>query len=261
MNSELLKTLVDTMIEAWAKAEPSNDTVKYPASYYASWVDVAKAVGALIDDLVAVSEAESRKLRETVDRVAALADSIEAADDCLTPNKHIPPLIRSTIKGPELGAAEEAAIDGAQAAPKARLMSKRQLDAIYERAGRATEGPWEVRACKPLKPDVLGIFRPEHSCGDDFWPITGWMPLARMADVIFMANARQDITDLLAENEYLRQALDRARYVAEGWELRGGYDMGNAGTLPDDVGIPLRESSAGLIKCARELRDAIKVEP
>lgn len=84
-------------------------------------------------------------------------------------------------------------------------MTRERLDAIQERLADATPGPWvwlgEAELASPTIPE------PEDE--DDYQYITnedGQIDSSDDADLI--AHAPQDLTDLLAEVERLRAALD-----------------------------------------------------
>ena len=81
-------------------------------------------------------------------------------------------------------------------------MTPERLDAIRERVGSATEGPWSHWS---------GWDQWDYSimsCGADDVPTVASV-IPELDDSIFIAHAREDVPALLAEVERLRAALDQ----------------------------------------------------
>jgi hypothetical protein len=79
------------------------------------------------------------------------------------------------------------------------MLSEGRLREIEERCQAATEGPWSVNKGESYEGCPF--------CHVDGWEDHGeeWMNLD-LADAMFVANARQDVPDLLAEVRRLRDA-------------------------------------------------------
>lgn len=83
------------------------------------------------------------------------------------------------------------------------------LDAIRARADKATPGPWKVR--DPFRRGTgrnwyIGVTSAEFSLNAEMWAGKGRaVDPQRVADGEFIAHAREDIPELLAEIERLRR--------------------------------------------------------
>lgn len=88
------------------------------------------------------------------------------------------------------------------------MLSKDELNAIEDRASRATPGPWS------MKQDGAEFYIADRN--------GRWLDVT-LSDAIFISHARQDIPALLAEVERLRAALEnlskRDNYYYNGSEL------------------------------------------
>lgn len=84
-----------------------------------------------------------------------------------------------------------------------------RLRQIEERTTKATAGPWAVDRGEAHEGDWF--------CHVDGWTDTGteWLNLA-LDDATFIANARQDVPDLVAEVRRLREMLGRVFSILDG---------------------------------------------
>lgn len=96
-------------------------------------------------------------------------------------------------------------------------ISKKRLQDIKKRADAATDGPWEIEGkavpwnAKQESPFVdqgAGICGVIVGGSQD--EQGGAVGILKNEDAAFIANARQDIPDLLEEIAFLREAIDRA---------------------------------------------------
>ena len=91
-------------------------------------------------------------------------------------------------------------------------MTREQLDAIRARVEAATPGPWRASRWPSNNPSVM-----------DAWGLSG---MVTFADAVFCGHARQDVPDLLAEVERLRDAHAMAVQVSGelcekcGWAMK-----------------------------------------
>jgi hypothetical protein len=83
-------------------------------------------------------------------------------------------------------------------------MEKEELDQIELRCRLASTGPWTsiIEGRDQVAGDSCIITGPENARGEDFY-LTG----ATVADMDFIANARQDIPRLLSEIKRLREGI------------------------------------------------------
>ena len=79
-------------------------------------------------------------------------------------------------------------------------MTQEQLDAIRERVGGITDGPWSYWSGRDYRENCV-----KSDSREDAPTVAEVIPEAD--DAVFIANAPQDITDLLAEVERLRARL------------------------------------------------------
>lgn len=79
-------------------------------------------------------------------------------------------------------------------------MSAEQLNAIKERAAKATPGPWES--------DCFGVGVAPYGSESDLAHVNDW------DDATFIAHAREDVSALVAEVERLRAELEDIFAVA-----------------------------------------------
>ncbi|MCR8981473.1 ead/Ea22-like family protein [Brevibacillus laterosporus] len=80
------------------------------------------------------------------------------------------------------------------------MMTREEIEAIRERAEKATEGPWRA---VPTKMDCFDIY--------DVYDKLDRSLIHREEDAEFIAHAREDIPKLLAENERLHTKWQRLR--------------------------------------------------
>jgi hypothetical protein len=89
------------------------------------------------------------------------------------------------------------------------------LQAIVKRLEKATDGPWGAfpnalklpAAFSGCQVHVIEYGTPKDNGG--FWIVDRWLgQKSRMGDLQFVAHARQDVQDLVAEVQRLRAKLD-----------------------------------------------------
>ena len=83
-----------------------------------------------------------------------------------------------------------------------KRLSDERLAEIRERAEKATKGPWHHHITGTHDDPDYSITQTNHVTRD-VWTIPH-----KLDDIPFIANARQDIPDLLAEIDRLRLALE-----------------------------------------------------
>ena len=102
-------------------------------------------------------------------------------------------------------------------------MTQAELEAIRARLSGASDGPWSVRRI-PNSYDSQAGDRFTHPCVRGFRVPRRLYDLAWQqveADAEFMANARQDVPNLLAEVEHLRSTLKECRGAIDDLMQRG----------------------------------------
>lgn len=85
-----------------------------------------------------------------------------------------------------------------------RPMTQERLDAIRERVGGITDGPWSYWSGRDYRENCV-----KSDSREDAPTVAEVIPEAD--DAVFIAHAPQDITDLLADNEQLRADNERLR--------------------------------------------------
>ena len=83
-------------------------------------------------------------------------------------------------------------------------MTQERLDAIQERVGGITDGPWSYWSGRGYRENCV-----KSDSREDVPTVAEVIPEAD--DAVFIAHAPQDITDLLADNEQLRADNERLR--------------------------------------------------
>ena len=83
-------------------------------------------------------------------------------------------------------------------------MTQGRLDAIRERVGGITDGPWSYWSGRGYRENCV-----KSDSREDVPTVAEVIPEAD--DAVFIAHAPQDITDLLADNEQLRADNERLR--------------------------------------------------
>lgn len=76
VDDDTLASLTNVLMDAWAKAEPDHGVTKHPASYVASFVDMAKA--ALAADLLTIPKPDD----DAIERAARALALVDDYDGC-----------------------------------------------------------------------------------------------------------------------------------------------------------------------------------
>jgi hypothetical protein len=91
-------------------------------------------------------------------------------------------------------------------------MDEKRLQEIKARVDAATPGPWAIYPRR--KSAVKAVFLTRlGSDGSSMWTWPGFVRAQFTRDAEFIAHARQDMPDLLAENERLRAALEGIEWI------------------------------------------------
>ena len=112
-------------------------------------------------------------------------------------------------------------------------MTPERLEAIRQRVEKATQGPWNFEGNKWQDGYVIysPIKRGFHNNGGEVAEVDdSYEP----SDAEFIANARQDIPDLLAEVERLRYALESIVNI-DGWYIDRDFDVNEACEKVDEI--------------------------
>jgi hypothetical protein len=106
-------------------------------------------------------------------------------------------------------------------------MNEKRLNEIKARAEAATPGEWQYIACESAD-WLLGNMRPIETLEELSTQVDLLNPYSdhefSEEDLAFIAHARQDVPDLVAEVERLRAALEEIR------------DLARTGSIPDAMG-------------------------
>jgi len=124
-------------------------------------------------------------------------------------------------------------------------MDEKRLEAIEARTNAATPGPWEVR-------EHEGMYA---LAGPNGWPIEDGNPDPAAPNFVFVAHAREDVPDLVAEVRRLRAVEAAERAVIEAAKAWASYEPPDTVPLPD-VMRELHAHAVRVREAVRALGDA-----
>lgn len=118
-------------------------------------------------------------------------------------------------------------------------MTQERLDAIQERVGGITDGPWSYWSGRGYRENCV-----KSDSREDAPTVAEVIPEAD--DAVFIANAPQDITDLLAEVERLRPRLTVDDAMVERAKRAFGAAAAQVSSIPLGMSEDMFIDSVGL---------------
>lgn len=132
------------------------------------------------------------------------------------------------------------------------MLNKERLEEIRARVNAATPGPWEACLGSGIA-ECTAIMHQDGETGENFFVADcmpdyalDWASEDHLANLEFIAHARQDIPDLLAEIAELKKHRSREKYIY-GFQLLKSYIVGyrasviNSGIHPEELLLILND--------------------